>query len=70
VELYNNPPTFDATLPPVLLLLNEFGNLGNLTQIMIERTAPILGVEHLIAEALKFSRRALCGCRAVRRAVN
>ena len=32
-ELYNNPPTVDATLPPVLFMLDEFGNLGRLSQI-------------------------------------
>ena len=33
-ELYRNPPGRDATLPPVLFMLDEFGNLGRLSQIM------------------------------------
>jgi type IV secretion system protein VirD4 len=32
-EMMEEAPTFDATLPPVLYLLDEFGNLGNLSQI-------------------------------------
>ncbi|MHB8270221.1 type IV secretory system conjugative DNA transfer family protein [Bradyrhizobium sp.] len=33
-ELYRNAPTGNATLPPVLFMLDEFGNLGRLTQVM------------------------------------
>ncbi len=32
-ELYKNPPTSGATLPPVLFMLDEFGNLGGLSEI-------------------------------------
>jgi type IV secretion system protein VirD4 len=33
-DLYKHPPGRDATLPPVLLLLDECGNLGRLSQIV------------------------------------
>ncbi len=32
--LYQNPPTGGATLPPVLFMLDEFGNLGRLQEIV------------------------------------
>jgi type IV secretion system protein VirD4 len=34
MELYKNPPTAGATLPPILYLLDEFGNIGKLSQIL------------------------------------
>lgn len=33
-DLYKNPPISGATLPPVLFMLDEFGNLGRLSQIL------------------------------------
>lgn len=33
-DLYKNPPISGATLPPVLFALDEFGNLGRLSQVL------------------------------------
>ena len=33
-DLFKNPPISGATLPPVLFMLDEFGNLGRLSQIL------------------------------------
>jgi type IV secretion system protein VirD4 len=34
MQLYKHPPTRGAALPPVLFMLDEFGNLGRLSQIL------------------------------------